>query len=135
MPICPNCVSGVGFKDGLVCQSCGFDFKVYTWVPVSWGFLRFKFQKKTPWNLVRTVFWMSAPPVGCVWMYSAMGDRRFTLVGLAVLTVIVIPMTIFFTVAPVIAFFKKDEIREVSRLVPSQGPAWPTKSRPHSTQI
>ena len=102
----------MGFKDDLVCRSCGFDFKIYTWIPVPWGFLRFKCQKKTPWNIARTVFWMSAPTVGCVWMYSAMGDKRFTLVGFAVLGVIVIPVSTLFTVLPILAFLKKDKLRD-----------------------
>ena len=41
-----------------------------------------------------------------------MGDRRFTLVGIAVLGLIVIPVTILFTVSPIMAFLKKDNLRD-----------------------
>ena len=39
-----------------------------------------------------------------------MGDRRFTLVGFAVLGLIVIPVTLLFTVSPIMAFLKKDAL-------------------------
>jgi len=41
-----------------------------------------------------------------------MGDRRFTLVGFAVLGLIVIPVTLLFTVSPIMAFLKKDDLRD-----------------------
>ena len=74
--------------------------------------MRFKFQKKTPWNIGKTVFWMSAPTLACVWGYNTMGDKRFTLTGSAVLVAIVIPVTLLFTVLPILAFLKKDDLRD-----------------------
>lgn len=56
---------------------------------------------------------MSAPTLACVGVYAAMGDIRFTLVGILLLVVLVIPVTILFTVAPMLAFLKKDELRDV----------------------
>jgi hypothetical protein len=85
MPVCPNCESEVEYKGGMICPNCGFDFMRYLWIPAPWGFLQFKFQKKTPRNIARIVFWMSTPTTVCVGAYSAMGDKRFTLVGLTIL--------------------------------------------------
>jgi hypothetical protein len=41
-----------------------------------------------------------------------MGDRRFILAGFAVLGLIVIPVTLLFTVSPIMAFLKKDDTRD-----------------------
>jgi len=135
MPVCPNCESGVGYKDDLVCRSCGFDFKRYSWIPVPWGFLRCKFQKKTLRNVSRAAFSMSTPTLACVRGYIAMGDRRFTLAGFAVLGLIVIPVTLLFTVSPIMAFLKKDALRDsyvvrgISDEPADQAVNWSTNSR------
>jgi hypothetical protein len=55
---------------------------------------------------------MSTPTLACVGGYIAMGDRRFALVGFAVLGLIVIPVTLLFTVSPIMAFLKKDALRD-----------------------
>ena len=86
-------------------------------------FLQFKFQKKTQRNIARIVFWMSTPTTVCVGTYSAMGDKRFTLVGLTILGLIVIPATFIFTVAPILAFLKKDELRDFDGNNVSDNPA------------
>ena len=41
-----------------------------------------------------------------------MADRRFTLAGIAVLGLIVIPVATLFTVSPIVAFLKKDDLRD-----------------------
>ncbi|MBL6724945.1 MAG: hypothetical protein ISQ09_07640 [Rubripirellula sp.] len=123
MPVCPNCESEVEYKGGMICPNCGFDFMRYLWIPAPWGFLQFKFQKKTPRNIARIVFWMSTPTTVCVGAYSAMGDKRFTLVGLTILGLIVIPATFIFTVAPILAFLKKDELRDFDGNNVSDNPA------------
>jgi hypothetical protein len=55
---------------------------------------------------------MSTPTLACVRGYIAMGDRRFTLAGFAVLGLIVIPVTLLFTVSPIMAFLKTDDLRD-----------------------
>ena len=96
-----------------VCQKCNFDFKEHWLVPHRLLRLKFHRSQRTPMNVARTVFWHFVPTLVCMAICMRLSWREGPLVTVATFVLITIPVTIFFTVLPILAFLKHDHLRDV----------------------
>lgn len=111
MPICPNCENGIGYKDGMVCTRCGFDFKRYHMT--SWKILYLKYhpENRSLKQMARTTCWMVLPTMIAITFGVGISYWTFEFITFLYFLLIAAPTALLFTIIPIGSLLREDRLR------------------------